>query len=306
MAIHEYGDPEVLQLVDLPEPVVGPDVVLVRARAAGVNPVDFKIRKGGLGSRYPCHFPLVPGWDVAGVVEEVGPAVPELKVGDEVVGYVRRDHIQWGTYAELVPAPVRTLAPKPTSLSWAEAAALPLAGLTAWQALTRVLGVGQGDVVLVHAAAGGVGSFAVQLARVLGARVIGTASEANADHLRRLGAEPVTYGDGLADRVRSLAPEGVTAVLDLVGGEALEVSPRLLAGGGRLASVLDPARVHELGGYYWFVRPDPDDLAALVRLVDEGRLAVHVERTFPLDLAADAHRLLEGGHMRGKLALEIG
>lgn len=305
IAIYEYGGPELLQLVDLPDPIVGPDVVLVRARAAGVNPVDFKMRQGGLTSRYPCHFPLIPGWDVAGVVEAVGPAVPELSEGDEVMGYVRRDHVQWGTYAELVAAPVRTLAPKPASLSWAQAAALPLAGLTAWQALTRVLRVGKDDVVLVHAAAGGVGSFAVQLARTLGARVIGTASEANGEHLLALGAEPVVYGDGLAERVRAVAPEGATAVLDLVGGEALDVSPQLLREGGRLASVIDAVRVRELGGAYWFVRPDRDGLSTLSRLVDEGRLAVHVERTYPLERAADAHRLIEGGHMRGKLALEI-
>ena len=306
MAIEEFGGPEVLREVDLPDPVVGPDVVLVRTRAAGVNPVDYKIRRGGLANRYPCQFPLVPGWDVAGVVEAVGPAVPELVVGDEVVGYVRRDHIQWGTYAELVPAPVRTVARKPPSLSWAEAAALPLAGLTAWQVLTRVLNLGKDDVVLVHAAAGGVGTFAVQLAQVLGARVVGTASEANHDHLRALGAEPVAYGDGLVERVRAVAPGGVTAVLDLVGGEALEVSPQLLGEGGRLASVTDAARVRELGGEYWFVRPDRDDLAELARLVEEGRLAVHVERTFPLEAAPDAHRLLEAGHGRGKLVLEIG
>ena len=305
VAIHEYGGPELLEVTDVPEPPLGPDVVMVEARAAGVNPVDYKIRQGGLVSRYPCHFPLVPGWDVAGVVQAVGPAVPEFAPGDEVVGYVRRDHIQWGTYAELVPAPVRTLAAKPPSLSWAQAAALPLAGLTAWQALTRALEVGHGDVVLVHAAAGGVGSFAVQLAQALGAGVIGTASEANHEHLRALGAEPVAYGEGLVERVRSVAPEGVTAVLDLVGGEALDVSPQLLRKGGRLASVVDPGRVQKLGGRYWFVRPDPADLAAVCGLVDEGRLAVHVERTFRLEQAADAHRLLEGGHMRGKAALEI-
>ena len=305
IAIQEYGGPEVLELTDLPEPIVGPDVVLVRAKAAGVNPVDYKVRKGGLASRYPCHLPLVPGWDVAGVVEAVGPAVPEFSPGDEVIGYVRRDHIQWGTYAELVPTPVRTLARKPAVLSWAEAAALPLAGLTAWQVLTRVLRVGDGDVVLVHAAAGGVGSFAVQLARALGARVVGTASEAKHDYLRALGAEAVTYGVGLADRVRDLVPEGVTAVLDLIGGEALEVSPALLAAGGRVASVLDPGKARKLGAGYWFVRPDGEDLRELCGLVDAGELSVPVERTFALEEAADAHRLIEEGHVRGKLALEI-
>ncbi len=305
MAIREYGGPDALEVMDRPEPVVGPDVALVRARAAGVNPVDAKMCKGSLDDRYPCHFPLIPGWDVAGVVESVGPALPEFSPGDEVVGYVRRDHVQWGTYAELVPAPVRALARKPSSLSWAEAAALPLAGLTAWQVLTRALDVGEGDVVLVHAAAGGVGSFAIQLAQVLGARVVGTASEANHGYLRGLGAEPVAYGEGLVERVRSVAPEGVTAVVDLIGGDALDVSPQLLAEDGRLASVLDPARVQELGGTYWFVRPDPGELATLCRMVDEGRLTVHVERAMPLEEAADAHRLIETGHRQGKLVLEI-
>jgi NADPH:quinone reductase-like Zn-dependent oxidoreductase len=164
--------------------------------------------------------------------------------------------------------------------------------------------VEEGDVVLVHAGAGGVGSFAVQLARVLGAaRVIGTASEATHDYVRELGAEPVTYGDGLAERVRALVPEGVTAVLDLVGGEALEVSPSLLAPGGRLASVREPDKVKELGGRYVFVRPDAGQLTELSRLVDAGRLTIHLHETFPVEKAAEAHRLVEGGHVHGKVAL---
>ena len=290
--------------MELPEPKVGPDVVLVRTRAAGVNPVDHKMREGGVDGRFPSHFPLVPGWDVAGTVEEVGPDVSEFRPGDEVIGYVRRDDVHWGTYTDLVPAPLRTLAAKPASAGWAEAAALPLAGLTAWQALTRGLDVGDGDVVLVHAAAGGVGSFAVQLAGVLGAaRVIGTASEGTHAYLRDLGAEPVTYGDGLAERVRELAPEGVTAVLDLVGGEALEVSADLLAPGGRLTSVREPDKVKELGGRYVFVRPDGAQLAELSRLVDTGRLRIPIHETFPMERAADAQRLVEGGHVHGKVVL---
>jgi NADPH:quinone reductase-like Zn-dependent oxidoreductase len=304
VALNEYGGPEVLEVMDLPEPKVGPDVVLVRSRAAGVNPVDYKMREGGVDGRFPSHFPLIPGWDVAGTVETVGPDVSEFRAGDEVIAYVRRDHVQWGTYAELVPAPLRTLAPKPASVGWAEAAALPLAGLTAWQALTRGLELEEGDVLLVHAAAGGVGSFAVQLGRVLGAaRVIGTASEGTHDYLRELGAEPVTYGDGLVERVRALAPDGVTAVLDLVGGEALEVSPSLLAPGGRLTSVRQPDKVKELGGRYLFVRPDGGQLAELSRLVDAGRLSIHLHETFPMEEAADAQRLVEGGHVHGKVAL---
>ncbi len=304
IGLNEYGGPDVLELMDVPEPKVGPDVMLVRTRAAGVNPVDYKVREGGLDGRFPCHFPLIPGWDVAGVVEAVGPAVTEFSEGDEVMGYVRRDHIQWGTYAELVPAPLRTVARKPASVGWAEAAALPLAGLTAWQALTRGLDVKEGDVVLVHAAAGGVGTFAVQLARVLGAaRVIGTASDATHDYLRDLGAEPVTYGDGLVDRVRDLVPEGVTAVIDLVGDEALDVSPPLMAPGGRLASVLKAKKVEELGGRYLFVRPDAGQLGELSRLVDAGRLRIPLHQTFPFEEAADAQRLVEDGHVHGKVAL---
>ncbi len=304
VALSEYGGPEVLEVMDLPEPKIGPDTVLVRTRAAGVNPVDYKMRQGGLDGRFPCHFPLIPGWDVAGTVEDVGPDVTEFRPGDEVIGYVRRDHIQWGTYAELVPAPLRTVAPKPASVGWAEAAGIPLTGLTAWQALTRGLEVKEGDVVLVHAAAGGVGSFAVQLARIMGAeRVIGTASEGTHDFLRALGAEPVTYGEGLIDRVREIVPEGVTAVVDLVGDEALDVSPALMAPGGRIASVLKAKKVRELGGQYLFVRPDAEQLTELSRLVDAGRLEVRLHETFPMEKAADAHRLLEGGHVHGKVAL---
>ncbi len=304
--MNRYGGPEVLELTDLPEPKVGPDFVLVRVKAASVNPVDWKIREGYLDGLFETHFPVVPGWDVAGVVERVGPAVTEFTVGEEVVGYVREDHIQRGTYAELVAAPVRALARKPANASWTEAAGLPLAGLTAYQALVKALQVCQGETIVIHAAAGGVGSLAVQIARWLGARVIGTASERNHDFLRSLGAEPVTYGDGLPERVRALAPGGVDAVLDLVGGEALRLSPQLVGPAGRIASIVDAATVTEIGGRYVFVRPDPADLATLAGLVEQGRLRVPVTATFPLEKAAEAQRLNQEGHTRGKIALQIG
>ncbi|HET7487039.1 MAG TPA: NADP-dependent oxidoreductase [Acidimicrobiales bacterium] len=306
IAISRYGGPEVLEPTELPSPPLGPDVVLVRTRAAGVNPVDYKAVAGGLEGGFPCHFPLVPGWDVAGTVEAAGPDVAEFAPGDEVIAYARRDDVQWGTYAELVPVPVRAVAPKPASTGWAEAGALPLAGLTAWQALERGLGVGAGDVVLVHAAGGGVGHLAVQLALVRGAaRVIGTASPSTFDFVRSLGAEPVAYGPGLAERVLDLVPGGVDAVLDLAGGEALAATPALLKPAGRLTSILEPDTVAKLEGRYVFVRPDGAQLAELGRLVDEGRLGVHLERTFPLDDAADAHRQLMDRHVHGKLALML-
>lgn len=303
IAIHRYGGSEALEFTDLPEPKLGPDVVLVRVRSAGVNPADWKIREGYIDDWFEAHFPMVMGCDLAGVVERVGLGVSEFAPGDEVVGYVRADHMQRGTYAELVAAPVRTLARKPRGASWHEAAGLPAAGLTAYQALRRALEVGPGDVLLVQRAAGGVGSLAVQIGRELGARVIGTASPGNHDFLRSIGAEPVQYGDGLADRVRGLAPQGVDAVFDLVGGDTLRGAVALLREGGRLASV--SGEVAELGGRYVFVRPDPADLADLVSMVERGAVSVHVAATFPLADAVRAHELVQAGHVRGKVVLEV-
>ena len=294
-----------LELTDVDEPKIGPDWVKVAVRASSVNPVDWKIATGGLDALLDTYFPVVPGWDVAGVVEEVGPSVTELEVGDEVFGYVRKDAVQGGTYAEKVGAPIRTLAKKPASASFEEAAAIPLAGLTAFQALVHHLDIGADDTVLVHAASGGVGSFAVQIARSLGARVIGTASEGNHDYLRDLGAEPVTYGDGLVGRVRELAPDGVTAVLDLSGAD-LDTTPAVLAEGsqGRVASSID-AGVKEMGGRDVFVRPDADDLDELAALFDEGALAVEIAQTFPLAETQMAWDLSQEGHTRGKIVITV-
>jgi NADPH:quinone reductase-like Zn-dependent oxidoreductase len=293
----------VLRIVDdHPEPPVGPDVVLVRAHAAGVNPVDLTIRSGGLAGAYPHHFPITPGWDLAGVVEQVGPAVVDFAVGDEGFGYVRRDDVQWGTAAELVPVPQRCLAHKPESLSFAEAGALPLAGLTAYQALAEVLDVGEGDRVLVHRAAGGVGFFAVQIAVALGAHVIGTASQKNHGFLRDAGAAEVfDYADG---PLSGQLGEPVDAVLDLVGGDTLADAPTQVRDPSRIASVIDPG-VLELGGRYVFVRPDHHDLEELGRMADAGQLRVPIAKAFPLEQIADAHRLVAGGHVRGKVVITL-
>ncbi|MET7292787.1 NADP-dependent oxidoreductase [Streptomyces griseoloalbus] len=299
-----YGGPEVLGLGEVEDPRVGPDSVLVKVRAAAVNPVDWKCREGYLDQALQAVFPVVPGWDLSGVVVRTGPSVPEFTAGDEVIGYVREDVLCRGTFAEYVAAPVRALARKPRTLSFEEAAGLPLAGLTAYQVLHRVLEVKRGETILVHAAAGGVGSIAVQLAAHLGARVIGTAGAHNHDFVRGLGGEPVSHGEGLAERVRGLAPEGVDAVFDLVGGDALKVSANLLAPEGRLASITDP-EVVGYGGRYWFVRPDPQDLRRLSELAEQGVVSVHVSRTFPLAQAADAHRLSQEGRTRGKIVVTL-
>ncbi|MFH8795132.1 NADP-dependent oxidoreductase [Streptomyces sp. NPDC017941] len=299
-----YGGPEVLEYGDVRDPKVGPDSVLVKVRAAALNPVDHKCREGYLDQALDAVFPVIPCWDVAGVVVQPGAAAPEFAVGDEVIGYVREDFLSRGTLAEYVAAPVRTLARKPRNLSFAEAAGVPLAGLTAYQVIHKALSVTEGDTVLVHAAAGGVGSFAVQLARHAGARVIGTASERNHAYLRDLGAEPVEYGDGLAGRVAALAPGGVDAAFDTIGGATLKTSADLLAADGRLASVADGAVV-DLGGQYCFVRPDAEDLTRLTELAEQGVLTVNVQETFPLDRAADAFRLIEQGRTRGKIVVTV-
>jgi NADPH:quinone reductase-like Zn-dependent oxidoreductase len=298
-----FGDESVLRIVDdHPEPPVGPDVVLVRVHAAGVNPVDLTIRSGHLAGAYPHHFPITPGWDLSGVVEKVGPAVVDFVPGDEVFGYVRRDDVQWGTAADLVPVPLRCLAHKPDSLNFAESGALPLAGLTAYQALTEVLDVGEGDRVLVHRASGGVGFFAVQIAVALGAHVIGTASPRNHGFLRDAGvAEVLDYSAG---PISGQLGEPVDAVLDLVGGDTLADAPKQVRDPARIASVVDPG-VLELGGRYVFVRPDAHDLEELGRMADAGQLRVPVAKAFPLEQIADAHRLVAGGHVRGKVVVTL-
>lgn len=300
----EYGDADVITVRDHDDPPVGPDTVLVRARATSVNPVDWKIRRGYLQGAYPHHLPIIPGWDVAGVVDAVGPAVTTgIEVGDEVWGYVRRDDVQWGTAAELVPAPERTVSRKPQALPFEQAGALPLAGLTAYQSLVEALGIRSGERVLVHAAAGGVGQFAVQIAAAHGCEVVGTASAANHEALRGLGVtECIDYHDGPVSKQLS-AP--VDAVLDLVGGEALEDASLQVKDTARVASVIDPQTVLGLGGRYVFVRPEREHLDALARLADEGKLRVEIAEQMALDRLAEAHRRSEEGHTRGKIAVTI-
>lgn len=304
---NEFGDVDVLLFQDVPDPLVGRDQILVRNKAIGVNPVDWKTRAGYLKNDLPHYFPLTIGWDAAGEVVSVGSAVEGFAPGDEVMGYLRKDYIQHGTYAELTAAPDRGLAHKPAGIDFAQAAALPLAGLTALQAL-KAVNVGKGDTVLVHAASGGVGHLAVQIARELGAtKIIGTASERNRDFVQSLGAQPIPYGAGLREALAE-AVDGdgkVDAVIDLVGGEALEISPTLVHDPTRHVSIVDSKAVHDQGGKYVFVKPNVEQLSWLGKLAADGRLHVEIQQSFPLAQAADAHRLLEQGHTRGKLVLTV-
>ena len=223
-----------------------------------------------------------------------------MRGGDEVVAYARKDVLGGGTFAEKVAVPVHAVAPKPKSLSWEQAGGLPLAGGTALRTLES-LGDLEGRTVLIHGASGGVGSFAVEIARAAGARVIGTASEANHEYLRGLGAEPVTYGNGLVERVLEAADGKVDGVADFVGG-VLEDTLAVLAEGGAHASVADPS-VAEHGGRYIWVRPDGSETARLGLLVDEGKLTVTVAGTYGLDDVPQAFKDSAAGHVRGKLVI---
>lgn len=296
-------DNSTLSVSELPDPKVAPGAVLIDVKAAGVNPVDWKVMAGYLDGLMDPVFPVIPGWDVAGVVRAVGADTPEFEIGDEVYSYARKEFVHGGTFAELVAVPADFVAHKPNSLTFEQAGALPLAGMTALRSLraTGIFPNGAGKTVLIHGAAGGVGGFGIQLALAAGARVIGTASERNHDYLRSLGAEPVTYGEGLAERVRALAPNGVDASVDFVGGvenSTLEV----LADGGGHSSIADPT-VADHGGHYLWVRPSHEGLVTLTELADAGKLTVDVAQTFGLDGVGAAFDRSREGHTRGKLVI---
>jgi NADPH:quinone reductase-like Zn-dependent oxidoreductase len=302
MVYRRYGGPEVLELAELPEPKTQVDSVLVRVRAAALNPADLALQAGALDGAVDTYFPVIPGWDIAGVVDRPGLATPEFAAGDEVIGYLRGDvQRAHGGMAELVSADVRTLTRKPRVMSFVEAAGLPLAGLTAYQAVVHALDVQPGESVLVHGAAGGVGSLAVQIARSRGARVIGTASGRDHGYLRTLGTEAVIYGDGTADRVRELAPDGVDVVLDTVGG-VLTATARAARPGARLASIVE---IGSPGVTSVFCRMDHADLIALRELAEGGKLTVRVGATYPLERAGDAQRALAAGGTPGKIVIKI-
>lgn len=308
--IRSYGTPsEVVEIGDLPDPLVGPDSVLIDVAAAGVNPVDSKILGGYLDSAYPHAMPLIPGWDVAGTVRSVGPAVTSFEVGDRVAAYARKDHIQFGTFAQQVAVREDIVAAVPEEVSLVTAAAVPLAGLTALQLLDAA-DVRPGDTVLVHAASGGVGSFVSQLAVRRGALVVGTASPPNHDRLRSWGVTPVDYHGDLLAGIRAAAPDGVTVVLDLVGGDALSVTPQVLDAGGRVAGVLDPEALAKLrvAGYrarYVFVRPDAAGLTELLQRVAADELDVDIGARYPLEQAAEALEANRSGHITGKVVITM-
>jgi NADPH:quinone reductase-like Zn-dependent oxidoreductase len=300
-----YGDIYVLNVVDVERPVPAAGEALVRVKAAGINPGEASIRKGLMAEIFPATFPSGEGSDLAGVVEEVGPGVESVAVGDEVVGWTdgRASH------AEFVVVPAEQLVPKPPGVSWEAGGALFVAGVTAYAAV-RAVGLTQGDTVVVSGAAGGVGSLAVQLARNAGATVIGLASQAHHQWLRDHGVIPVAYeGGALADRIREAAGDGVDAFIDTFGGgyvqlaiEELGVAPE------RVDTIIDWSAAQKYGAKTdgSAAGSSPEVLADLVGMIDRGELEVPIAKTYPLDQVRDAYRELEQRHTGGKIVLMVG
>jgi NADPH:quinone reductase-like Zn-dependent oxidoreductase len=292
-----FGGTDVLHEADIEVPQPGPGQIRVRVRAAGLNALDGKIRSGAMQAAFPTPLPAVPGAELAGVVDALGEGVQDVQVGDEVLGWS-----DTGSYAEYALA--TTVAPKPAGLDWQHAVALPVAGETAERVLD-LLGVAAGETVLMHGAAGAVGTLAVQLATARGARVIATAGPANQDYLTSLGATATLYGEGLVERVRALAPDGVDAVFDLAGKGALEDSITLRGGTERIVTISD-FRAHQLGITF---SSSPRErsaagLAALAQDAATGKVVTTVT-AYPLAEAATAQQVSDAGHVRGKLVLTV-
>jgi len=303
--IHSYGGPEVLQFEDAPRPQLGRGEVLVRVHAAGVNPLDWKVRSGSLNGFIQHKLPLIPGWDVSGVVEEVAPGVSQFKKGDEV--FAMADPTRDGAYADYVAVREAELAIKPKSLHHVRAAATPLSALTAWRSLFDLGQLRPGQRILIHGGSGGVGHFAVQFAKWKGAYVIATASTNNQELLRKLGADETI--DYTIQKLENVAHK-IDVVLDTIGGETQERSWLLLNKGSALISLVQPPseqKAKRLGarGMMCSIQPDGAQLSKIAELIDSAQLRPTIDRILPLSEARRAHELSQGGHARGKIVLRV-
>ena len=303
--IHAYGGPEVLVYEDAPRPTPGAGELRAQVYAAGVNPADWKVREGYFKDFLRHSLPLILGWDFSGVVETAGPGITNFKKGDEVYG--RPDIARDGAYAEYIAVKESEVALKPKSIDQVHAAAIPAGALTAWQALFEAAQLKPGQSVLIHGAAGGVGSFAVQLAKWKGAHVIGTASGRNQDFIRGLGADgAINYEKTrFEDLVRN-----VDVVFDTLGGEIQKRSWKVLKKGGVLVSIIDQPSAEEAAAHgvrqaYVVAKPNATQLAEIAKLVDSGKLRPIVETVLPLSEARRAHELIQTGHTRGKIVLKV-
>ena len=297
----QYGGIEVLKVVEVERPIPGPGKVLVRVKAAGINPGEDSIRKGLFAERWPSTFPSGQGSDLAGVVEEVGPGVTNVAVGDEVIGFTNERSSQ----AELVVVEAGNLVPRPANVSWEQAGALFVAGTTAYAAV-RSVALDAGDTVVVSGAAGGVGSLAVQLARNVDARVIGLAGSANHKWLTEYGVIPIAYGDGVEERIRAVCGGKVDAFIDTFGGGYVELALKLGVAKSRIDTIIDFAAAAKFGvkteGNH--EAANAEVLAQLAGLLSAGRLEIPIAKVYAMDDVREAYRELEQRHTRGKIVLE--
>ncbi|WP_246247587.1 NADP-dependent oxidoreductase [Piscibacillus halophilus] len=295
---NQFGGAEVIEIKRVPVPNIGKDQVLIKVMAAGLQPVDVKIRSGFFKDM-AIDSPQLLGNEFSGIVEEVGPDVISVSKGDQVIGWTTLS-----AHAEYVVVNSNQVVKKPSHMGWEEAGALSASGQTAFMALDGI-NISKGDTLLIHAAAGGIGTMAVQLARMRGAKVIGTASVANHDYLRKLGAIPITYGNDLVENVKQLVPEGVDAALDAAGPEALYASIKLVSSNDRIITTASRHLAEKTGVKTVVGERTQARLYQLTQLVEEGLLEVYVRKTFDLDDAIEAHREIESGHGHGKVVLTI-
>ncbi|SFQ42415.1 NADP-dependent oxidoreductase [Salibacterium halotolerans] len=299
-AFSSYGSPSVFRMMEFEDPQASSGEVRIRIKAAGVLPFDRRVRKGWTPPGLSIDFPVIPGNEFAGIIDQVGEGVNGFSVGDHVLGFTVLK-----SYAEYLVVNPDRIVIKPANMPWDVAGGFSGNGQGAHMAL-EAIGVGNGDTVLIHAAAGGLGTFASQLAQVWGASaVIGTASKGNHDYLRSLGVIPVTYGNGLVERIRELAPEGVDAALDAAGPDALRASMELVKNKERIRTMVSSDLAQELGIPSSFGTRSVARISELTDLYAQGKLHIHIRKEFPLNQAADAHRKIENGHGRGKVVLTV-
>lgn len=303
--LHKFGGPEVLKFEDAPKPKPDADDVIIKVFATSVNPIDWKIRAGHAKGKFPVKFPLIPGWDVSGEIDEVGSKILNFRKGDEVYG--RPDPTKNGTYAEYVVVNANLINHKPYSIDHEKAAAVPLAGLTAWQALFDYGNLQQGQKVLIHAASGGVGTFAVQLAKWKGAYVIGTTSKANLDFVKKLGADKVIdyKNEKFENKLKN-----IDLVIDLIGGETQKRSLKVIKKGGKLITTVqvgnqEEAKEKNIHVEGFLTKSIPEELEQIKQLIDSGKVKPVIAKIMPLKDAAEAQKLSEEGHVRGKIVLQV-
>lgn len=303
---HAYGAPEVLVYEDVPKPEPATGEVLIKVHATSVNPIDWKVRAGHLRGFREYPLPFILGWDVSGVIESIGAGVTQWKPGDQVYG--RPDLGRSGAYAEYIAVPAAELARKPSSLDHVHSAAIPLAGLTAWQALFDTASLTTGQKVLIHAAAGGVGHFAVQFAKLKNLCVAGTASARNQEYLKQLGCDlPIDYGKTRFEDV----VHDFDAVVESMGGETRKRSWKVLKKGGIMVCLIGPPpseedmKAHGVRASIIWAQTKPDQLTEFARLADAGKLRPEIAAVFPLRDAAKAHQMSETEHVRGKIVIKV-